>query len=325
MIGLPWHHDAAQQMLSSISKAQLTHAWIIKGSKGTGRHQFVQDIAQFLLCESPAEGSACGKCQSCHWYGAGTHPDKIELVPETEGKAIKVDQIRDLIDKLSLSSHGKQGNRVVIIRPAEAMNRQSANSLLKSLEEPPQNTYFFLVTTELAGLSATIRSRCQLLNLPSPRVEQATEWLNQEYGPSPDMPLVLEMADYGPILALQILESGGLSAYQELFNEFMAVNESGTTPGILAERWLKQEQHMPINWLLRWMSVLIKLKQAGTVAEYLHYSIPSVEKILKAVQIKQLYQFYDDVLETSRLWAVPLNRRLQLEGLFTKWYSLFQK
>lgn len=323
MTGLPWHHAVADKMHLLTREGRLTHAWLMHGSKGTGRGQFALEMSQYLLCEQPDASGACGSCQSCHWFAAGTHPDSVFISPEAEGKAIRVDQIRDLIEKLSLTPHGRRGRRVVIISPAEAMNRQAANSLLKSLEEPPANTYFFLITAELSALAATIRSRCQQLKLPSASSQQAREWLEQGIARSADTALALEIADNAPLAAKQLLDSGAISVYQQLFREFILIS-SPHPANYLAEQWLKQEQYRPINWMLRWLSVLIKLKQANVIIESPLFQEPGIKTLLQVLSLEQLFRFYDDVVEVNRLWSAPLNRRLQLEGIFSKWLSLFQ-
>lgn len=324
MTNLPWHDGVRTQILSVIQQRQLTHAWIVCGTKGTGRESFSFDLSQYLLCEQPLETSACGHCQSCHWFVAETHPDCLVIKPEAEGKAIKVDQIRDLIEKLSLTAHGRHGRRVVIISPAEAMNHQAANSLLKSLEEPPENTYFFLITSELSALPATIRSRCQLLNMPGPNAQQACEWLEQASGSATENSIALEMADNAPLTALMLLNSGAIPIYQQLFAEFLQPDSQQHGASYLAEQWLKQEQYMPINWMLRWLSVLIKLKQSNGSVVMPFFQKKGLETLIHGLTLEQLFRFYDDVLEVSRQWSAPLNRRLQLESLFTKWLRLFQ-
>jgi len=325
MTGFPWHANVRTKMLSVIEQGQLTHAWMVCGSNGTGRELFAIDLAKYLLCEQPSAHAACGNCQSCHWFDAETHPDKVVIRPEAAGKAIKVDQIRDLIERLSFTASGRNGRRVVIISPAEAMNRQAANSLLKSLEEPPENTYFFLISSELSALPATIRSRCQWLNLPSPNVQQASEWLAQTCGPSPDNAIALEMTDNAPLAALVLRESGAIPIYQQLFDEFIQAGSGPHTATHLADQWLKQEQYMPINWMLRWLSVLIKLKQSGGVNDSPFFQDSKrLETLVTVLTLKQLFRFYDDAVEANRLWSAPLNRRLQLESLFTKWLALFQ-
>ena len=81
---------------------------------------------------------------------------------------------------------------------------------------------------------------------------------------------------------------------------------------------------MPINWMLRWLSVLIKLKQANTATDSSLFKEQDVKSLLQLLTLEQLFRFYDDVLEANRLWSAPLNRRLQLESLFSKWLALFQ-
>ncbi|MFO7604539.1 MAG: DNA polymerase III subunit delta' [Gammaproteobacteria bacterium] len=323
MTVLPWQQETWARMCALVPQGQLSHAWLFVAPGGTGRALFAQALAQYLLCEQPAATSACGTCQSCQWYAAGTHPDSLPLSPEEEGKAIKVDQIRGLIASLALSAHGRQGRRVVIISPAEALNRQAANSLLKSLEEPPANTFFLLLASGLSALPATIRSRCQRLNLPVPDRQQAGDWLAQTAGQGPHNTEALDMADNAPLAALALLESEAIEAHQQLFQAFIQAGMSPQNPIDLAEQWLKQEQYMPIQWLLRWLTVLIKLKQAGGAAGSA-YANPDVEALLRALTTEQLFRFYDDALEARRLWSAPLNRRLQLESLFTKWLALFQ-
>ena len=324
MTYLPWHQAAADTMHAVIRQGQLTHAWLMHGTRGTGRGQFALALAQYLLCEQPEPTGACGQCPSCHWFSAETHPDSLLISPESEGKAIRVDQIRDLIEKLSLTPHGKQGRRVVIISPAEALNRQAANSLLKSLEEPPPNTYFFLITAELSALPATIRSRCQLLKLPSASAEQAKAWLEQVSGGNADTQMALEIADNAPLVAGELLESGAVSTYQQFFREFIQAVSEPVPANQMAEQWLKQAEYMPINWMLRWLSVLIKLKQANTATDSSLFKEQDVKSLLQLLTLEQLFRFYDDVLEANRLWSAPLNRRLQLESLFSKWLALFQ-
>lgn len=321
---LPWHQPVAEKMHAVASQGQLTHAWLLHGKAGTGRHEFALALAQYLLCEQPTEAGACGTCQSCQWFNAETHPDRIEVYPEAEGKAIRVDQIRDLIEALSLTAHGQKANRVVIISPAEAMNRQAANSLLKSLEEPPPNTYFLLISAELSALPATIRSRCQLFNLPSPSAEQARQWLVQESGESDDVSLALEIADFAPLAAIRLVEGGAVTAYQQLLEGFIQTISQPQAPNQMAEQWLKHEEYMPINWMLRWLSVLIKLKQAGQSDESPLFQDKAIKTLLQQLSLEQLFRFYDDVLEANRLWSAPLNRRLQLEALFSKWSALLQ-
>src|SRR5882672_7682306 len=142
-------------------REHLPHAVLIQSGDGWGELQFAQSAAQSLLCEKPRPGHlACGACQACNWFTAGNHPDFRLIVPESmaaeppeegaePGKKrsdqIRIEQIRELADFLAVGTH-RAGLRVILIYPAEAMNPNTQNALLKALEEPPPATVFLLVS-----------------------------------------------------------------------------------------------------------------------------------------------------------------------------------
>lgn len=144
------------------------HLWpqalLLAGSAGLGGLVLAEHCAAFLLCPHPKEGSACGQCQSCIWFQAGHHPDLLRISKEPDEKAIKIDVIRDKIARLSKTAHSEAA-QVVLIHPAESLNKAAANALLKSLEEPKAGVYFFLVADHHASLPKTVLSRCQILRL----------------------------------------------------------------------------------------------------------------------------------------------------------------
>ena len=132
----PWQADVFADLQQRRVQGRLPHALLISGPVGIGKQQLANVFSQSLLCAEPqADDLACGQCHACSLYAAGTHPDLFRLSPEEDSKVIKIDQIRTLIEKISLSSHyGRY--RMVILNPADAMNIAAANALLKTLEEP---------------------------------------------------------------------------------------------------------------------------------------------------------------------------------------------
>ncbi len=157
-------------------KAQLAHALLIKGPRGIGKQAFGTELAQALLCESPAsDGTACAQCKACNWFTSGAHPDFRILAPVTEGDAeaeteeggkktkaspwISIEQVRELHDFIYVSSH-RGGRKVILVCPAEALNVNAANALLKSLEEPPALTHFILISHRPQRLMMVRGSRC---------------------------------------------------------------------------------------------------------------------------------------------------------------------
>jgi DNA polymerase-3 subunit delta' len=158
-------------------RAQLPHSLLLSGPRGLGKFDLARAFAASLLCENPLQnGNACGSCLACNWLSQGNHPDFRLLQPdalaESEGEEgtevkesgkkasqqITIDQVRGLDDFLHVGTH-RHGLRVVIVCPAEAMNRSTANALLKTLEEPAAGTLFLLVSNEPERLLPTIRSR----------------------------------------------------------------------------------------------------------------------------------------------------------------------
>ena len=127
----PWQQRRWQQLRQQVAQNRLPHAILITGQAGVGKYHFANSFARFLLCQQRTT-DACGYCQSCHWFNAATHPDLIRIQPEEEGKAIKIAQIRQLVHDLSHTA-SQIGYQVVILHPAEAMNKAAANALLKIL------------------------------------------------------------------------------------------------------------------------------------------------------------------------------------------------
>jgi DNA polymerase-3 subunit delta' len=173
------------------------HALLFCGPAGVGKLALAERFAQRLLCERPGQGSApCGACDGCRWFLGGNHPDARYVEPEAiarraaledEGEQggpkaakpsteIKVEQVRALADFVNIGSH-RGGWRVAIIHPAEDMNAHAANSLLKSLEEPPPGAVFLLVSHRPARLPPTVRSRCVPVPVPVPEPRAARAWL----------------------------------------------------------------------------------------------------------------------------------------------------
>lgn len=195
---LSWSNDAWGRLTADAGK--LPHALLIHGPRGVGKLALAMRFARYVLCEASA-GRPCGRCDACRWFGDGNHPDfrllqPEALAPEDEGDEaaieepgagrkrkpsleIKVDQVRALADFLYVGSH-RGSRRVALVHPAEAMNLNAANALLKGLEEPPPAAMFVLVAHDPARLLPTVRSRCVRLALGMPDADAALRWLKAE-------------------------------------------------------------------------------------------------------------------------------------------------
>ena len=171
---LPWHDPQWRRMERSIRSGRVPHALLLRGASGRGKAMFAGRLAALLLCGSDA--APCGECASCRLCAAGSHPDRIDVGLAPDRREIVVDQIRALIDSVSLTARFGRW-KVVIVDPAGAMNRHAANTLLKTLEEPPGAAVFILVSSNHAQLFPTIRSRCQRIDFPVADRDIALKWL----------------------------------------------------------------------------------------------------------------------------------------------------
>lgn len=204
---LPWQATAFRDLRRLQASARLGHAWILSGIPGIGKLKFARRFASFLLCQQPAADGPCGQCNACHLFDKGTHPDWLLLQPPK--RLIVVDQIREAIDFASNTSQ-RGGYKIVCIEPAEAMNQNAANALLKLLEEPPAGTLLLLVSQQAGLLLPTLRSRCQHLKLPLPPAPQALDWLMAQ-GCTADAHRLLQKAGGAPLRALALAETAALA------------------------------------------------------------------------------------------------------------------
>lgn len=176
-----WQQDRWQQVRRAHADGRLAHALLLAGPRAAGADHFATGLASWLLCESAdAARKPCGECRSCVQVAAGAHPNLMRLAPGEDKRDIAIDDVRDLIDRLHLSSHYGQA-KIAVVSPADALNASGANALLKTVEEPPPATYVLFVAERWRALPATLRSRCQILRFAPPRAwapegEGAAEW-----------------------------------------------------------------------------------------------------------------------------------------------------
>jgi DNA polymerase-3 subunit delta' len=198
----PWLAPAAAQLAAAHAADRLPAALLIHEAPGTGARQLATLFAQLRFCREPA--APCGRCSHCRRAAQGEHPDFILIGPDEESKLgqISVNQARDIAQQLSLSSYEGRGT-VLVIQPADALNRNAANALLKTLEEPRGDAHLVLITTMPSLLPATIRSRCQKLSVAAPDRSTALAWLaSQKPEHRASWPAVLDVLGIAPLEAL---------------------------------------------------------------------------------------------------------------------------
>ena len=311
-------HEAVWKLLRDTA-ARLPHALLIHGVAGIGKLALAERFAQFLLCEArTATGDACGRCDACRWYAAGSHPDMRRVEPEAiarqpfadagDGPAgsaraskpsaeIKVDQVRELADFLNIGSH-RGRLRVALLHPAEDMNVHAANALLKSLEEPPSGAVFVLVSHRPARLLPTVRSRCVPLAVPLPERDEALAWLEGQG--VKDAARWLAFAGGAPLRAVAYGETGRADAIARMLRA-LASGDAETIAGGTATReelelLAEVLQKLAIDHALAGSGAATKYGTAGTGAS--------------AASARQWLQYARLMGRNSALARHPLNPRL---------------
>jgi len=322
----PWQQDDWKR-LQELSKRP-PHGLLFKGNKGIGKLDLAMNFAQSLLCEQPRiDRLACGSCPSCHWFGQGSHPDFRLIQPDAlnqeEGesddakpasgkkasKQVSVDQIRGMADFFGMSAH-QGGRRVIVVHPAEAMNTNAANALLKNLEEPPQGLLFILVSHKPQQLLPTILSRCLSFSFPSPDAASAVRWLagqgvKDPYG-------ALAASGFSPLQAVQLNEQIGSDERDKLLR---AVRQPTVLDVFtLAEALQKTEQVLVIQWLQQWCYDLASMKLAGTL-RYHPGEEAAIRKLIESVTPLNLTRLEKYLKTAKREARHTLNPKLFFESI----------
>lgn len=320
-------------------RQRMPHSLLLIGQKGLGKFDLARRFAASLLCESPqTDGLACGKCLACNWFEQGNHPDFRLLQPEAlsddaeaeDGKKkpsqqITIDQVRSLDDFFNVGTH-RGGLRIVLVNPTEAMNRNTANSLLKTLEEPSPNTLFLMVSSEPMRLLPTIRSRCQVVPVPVPSAKVAVKVLADEGVDHAEHWLAL--AGGAPGLALGMAESGQ-SAWLELLANRLGAGR-GMDPLVMATELEKAVKDSKGKLLLKqvveafqkWLVDLTFARNGLPVRYFLQHQA-KISGLADMIPPARLIRSYRAAITRRQEAEQPLNARLFLEGLFLEYRALF--
>ena len=325
-----WHQTHYQQLAQRAGR--LPHALLFKGAAGIGKRAFAAALARGVLCEKPAAPlAACGACEACHWMETGNHPDFRLLQPEAaeavdedaesadkkKKKDISVAQIRALAEFINVSAH-RGGAKVVVIQPAETMNVNAANALLKSLEEPPPETFFLLVTDRPHLLPATIRSRCEQLALSPPTPQQAATWLKQSGASRPE--LALAQAGGAPLLAAELDNEEYWTSRKQFLD---GLTSRAFDPLALADKFAAHPVPQLINWLQRWTYDLASLG----FRQRLRYNPDFTEALTLAASRAdglEILRFHRELVRFQRIVNHPLNARLLIEDLMLRYGQLLR-
>jgi DNA polymerase III subunit delta' len=315
----PWQAAAWQQLQARLQDDRLPHALLVCGVSGTGKTLFARRFAQFSLCRTPDSGQPCGKCSACIQFHAGSHPDYRHVTIPADKSVITIAQMRELIADLNLTSqHG--GRKVALIEPADAMNGASANALLKTLEEPGAGTLLILVSARPARLPATIRSRCQMLRMLPPALDQTLRWLD-EHSHRKDWPVLLGLAGGGPLTALQLAASSQVEARLDMFRALGEIRSGRRNPVLCAKDWSSKEADMMLTLRLfqSWVMDLIALETGAADTVINKDAMELLQSNAQGIHLRGLHGMLGRLNEAVALASTSVNRQLLLESLLSDW------
>ena len=327
----PWQQRAYDQAVAALDADRLGHGLLICGPAGLGKRAVAERLAQYVLCTQKNDRQPCGECRGCllylsrsqrenlelrpdkslsHPHGHPAHPDivfvgyawKMTPSPARQLTQIVVDQMRVLSERLSKTPQYGEA-LIVIIDPAEAMNENACNALLKTLEEPVAGRYLWLVSSQPATLPATIRSRCQRLEFKLPPHDEALDWLRSQGHSDKDAREALDAARGHPGLADVWLADGGMSLRKAVAADLAKLERGEIEVIETAQRW-SSDEHADLR--LRHAADVV-LAQAGDAG------------LTDAARLHKLATWFDAANRTRDLLRTTVRGDLAMVDLLLAW------
>ena len=308
---IPWLNQFTASWRASVRQGRAPHALMLLGAEGTGKRCAAAWLARSRLGMSTLES------EPQYPLTVPEHADLRWLSPPPDKQSVGIEQIRELVASLGLTSYTGSG-KVAVIDPANAMTASATNSLLKTLEEPPGDALLILVADRVGRLPATIFSRCQRVNVAPPAEAVSLEWLDRlplSTGSS-GWPAALRAAGNAPLMAVRSLERMGDT--ETMARDFAALPEQSASPLEVAGRWAKHEPQFVLNWLCRQVQLCI-LRVFGGLAAPPGGGVS--DSVLQRIDRRNLFCYLDVINKLRGQPAGSFNVQLNLECLLIDWAS----
>ena len=295
----PWLSAAREQLTATVRSDHVPHALLIQDAPGAGGEQLGLWLARRLLgIDAPHEEH---------------HPDFTRIGLVEESKQIRIEQARELSAHLALASH-QGGYKVALIDPADALNWNAANALLKTLEEPPSRTVLILVAQQPSRLPATILSRCQRVRIRVPERAPTVQWLTEHVGVGP-WDAVLDVIGNAPLLAAALDPRAVLQIRDETLASLNDLAARRADAAQLADTWTRTELPLRLTCFENWLTERIRRGLgAGTYSPEMrdgtHQGHPQ-----PGSNVPRLFDLLDQLRSLRAALATPVNRSLVLESL----------
>ena len=334
----PWLIEPFENLTSH----PVPNSLIINGQKDIGKFQLGFELCKYLLCESPNQ-KPCGSCDACNWVDHGNHPDLFVLVPQILrhilpydlddqknsedseekklSKFIRIEQIRNIVSSNEMGSY-RGGKRVVLIYPAESMQTEAANCLLKTLEEPSLNLFIILITHHIEKLLPTIRSRCQIFHVPKPPIETSVEWLSDQFANKRSKSFLEEqlvLHSGSPLKVISAIEENSLNQ-DEIIQELLKFNHLNSYK--IIDLLTKSTLLDILNCILKW-SIDINLCLFHQKAKFFPQYQSQISSTCQELDKITFQHFLSSLNNELKLANHPLFPKLQLEAVLVRYKSLY--
>ncbi len=315
----------------AVAEDRIAQSLLMAGPRGVGKYQFAVALAQALNCGQVTEGDACAECVTCRKIERGEHGDVRTVMRESKDPAfkkesksqfIKIEQTRSMSEQAQFRPYEGR-RRVFIIDDAEWLRHEAANSILKTLEEPPSTSLIVLVTSKPYALLETIRSRCQMLSFAPLNASEIEEHLlMKKHMPAEEARLRARLAQGSIGRALEI----DLDEYRETRNTMLELVETlGLTREItkllgaseyLGRKLEKEEFETHLDTLMVLLTDIFHLKLNASEASLTTADIADrLKRVAEKIRLDQIVRWVDRIEEIFRALARNVNRQLAMDAM----------
>lgn len=325
----PWQAEAYARLAQRFQEGRFPHALMLSGPAGVGKSQLSVALASLLLCESPVadgeEGArACGECKQCRLLAGEGHLDARRVLPTDQSRYIRIHQVRAL-GRFVMESPQVARRKVVVIERADQLNQSAANALLKTLEEPPADTFVLVLQREGQPVLPTIRSRCQVLRVEAPTTAEARQWLaGYRSEDSPALDQVLRWAGGAPLEAVRLLEAHRPEQRAQCLKALQQALKSEMTLSEAVKPFLAMPLVEALDLLQGWA---LDLARAGADPEAVAdaEAAPMLRFLAGRRHPSELTAIHEAIMDVRRGLDYNLNPELELIGVLELWCQLMRR
>ena len=314
----PWLAPALDRFETAQRAGSLGHAWLISGPAGVGKLNLALVLANRLLSARASkanelDAAAALAALATRHVAMDRHPDLHWLYPGEDKETISVDQVRELIETFTLTAHGG-GAKVAIVEPAEALTTAAANALLKTLEEPTAGSYLLLLSHQPGRLPATVRSRCQHLQLRPPAAAVVAQWLGLE---PQAVAAAQRLVGNAPLRIAAAVHGDDISTFNKLESDLAAVCQDKMEPQTVAQSWVKGDIELALSWFRRRLHEELRSRVAGNAAstEVTVGGGATLHNAWQTVPARILFEQYDRAEKLLNQLGSGLNVELAVQAM----------